>query len=194
MANLNLLEVYQRAFGYKGIPRIGLAQTAIVPESSALNDIETVKDFSGDTDFSKQNSFLGTPYFMPCKIFGIQLPNEPVITIKGSKTIIETPIDGNEGTFKEHYALGDYGITIQGVCVLEENSDEYPEAQVRSLRRIIEEKTGLDVVCKLLSYFDIKHLAIKSFDFPSIEGAPGMQPYTLECASDKYFDLELLDG
>jgi hypothetical protein len=193
---MNLLELYSTTFGYKGIPHVGLKQSAYVPEGSKLSEIEIVKAFGEDStgSFTRTSSTLGTPFFMPCKIDGFQLPNEPIVTLKKTKTIIETPIDGNEGTFKEHYSGGDWNITIKGLCIMDDDTDEYPEEQVRALRKIIEKKTGLDVVCRLLSYFNINHLSIYDCDFPAIEGAPGIQPYELQCKSDKYFDLELLEG
>lgn len=196
MAKVDLLQLYQKAFGYKGIPAIGVHQTAIVPKGSKLNKIDTVKSFSEDNTgkFNRTLSTLGTPFFMPCKINGFQLPNEPIITIKGNKTIIETPMDGDEGTFKEQFSMSDWQIHIKGLCILDEDSDEYPEEQVRSIRNLIQKKTGLDVVCRLLSIFNIDHIAIYDYDFPAIEGSPGIQPYELQCKSDKYFDLELLEG
>lgn len=196
MAKISLLDVYQQAFGYRAIPAVGLQTTAQVPASSKLDEISVSKTYNEDESgqFTRSSSTMGVPFFMPIKIDGFQLPNEPIVTIRGNKTIIKTPIDGNEGTFKQHYALGDYLITIKGICILDEDSEEYPEEQVRALRKIIEKRNGLDVVCRLLSIWNVNHLAIEGFDFPAIEGAPGMQPYELTCSSDKYFDLELLEG
>lgn len=193
---MNLLELYKSTFGYKGIPHIGLQQTAIVPKGSKLSKIEVNKTFGEDLsgNFNRTLSTMGTPFFMPCKIDGFQLPNEPIITLKKTKTIIETPIDGNEGTFKEHYSGGDWSINIKGLCILDDDSDDYPEEQVRALRKIIEKRTGLPVVCRLLSYFNVDHLSVYDCDFPAIEGSPGIQPYELNCKSDTFFDLELLEG
>jgi hypothetical protein len=191
------LNALQLAFGYKAVPYFGLNVIANVPPESAYAGIATVSEPGANSvGFPKPLSLLGTAFFMPCKLDGIQLPNEPIIEISGSKTIIKTPIDGKEGTFKEHFAMNDYAVTIRGVAVNENNSDDYPELQVRQLRTIFEKRNSVEVVCKLLSMFNIKNLAIVDFNAPPIEGAPGMQPYEFICLSDQLsdLDLDLLEG
>ncbi len=195
MAKIDIIQAYQLAFGYRGIPFIGLKTTAIVPEASPGSEIETIKE-TGEAKggFNKTSSVFGTPLFMPCKLDDFQLPNEPIVEIKGSKIIIKTPIDGDEGTFKEKWSLGDSVIRIRGVATLDTNSDEYPERQVRAIRSLIEKPGSIKVVNNFLGYFGIFNLVIEDYDFAAIEGAPGMQPYELICSSDKFFDLELLEG
>ena len=194
MAKFDIIEVYQRVFSYKGLPFIGLDTKGRVPDAPEKSSIETVEEPGVDTGFSRDTSFLGKPLFMPCKLDDVQLPNEPTIEVRGGKTIIKTLVDGNEGTFKEKFNLSDYVVTIRGVAVREDNSDEYPEELVRQLRGLCEKPTHVSATCKLLGIFNIKHLAIEDHRFPAVEGAPGMQPYELMCLSDKFFDLELLEG
>lgn len=193
MARFDLIRAYQIAFGYKGIPFIGLDTTTVVNKPAKGDAIETIKEASAATGFNKNSSILGTPFFMPCKLDDFQLPNEPIIEIRFNKSIVKTPIDGIEGTFKEQFSFGDYSIRIRGIATLD-NSDEYPEAQIRAIRKLIETKTDVKVVNNLLGYFGVYSLVIEDGDFPAIEGAPGMQPYELNCLSDKFFDLDLLEG
>lgn len=121
-----------------------------------------------------------------------QLPNEPLISLSGQKTIIKTAIDGNKGSFKEGFALEDYTITIRGLAINNERENEdYPEEIVRKLRRICEIQGSLKVVNELLSMFGITRLVIESFDFPDLPGAPSVQPYIFQCVSDQEFELEL---
>jgi hypothetical protein len=197
MAKIDLSEAYKRVFPFNGGVRIMPPPVDFVfPPINFGKPLDIVKSIGEDAtgNFTKTRSTLGTPFFMPCKIDGFQLPNEPIVTLRSTKTIIETPIDGTDGTFKECYANGDYQITIKGICALDEESDEYPDEQIRAIRKFWDKRTGVDVVCRLLSIYNINHIAIKSIDWPAIEGAPGMQPYQIECLSDKYFDLELLEG
>lgn len=195
MAKIDLLEAYNRTFFFRGNVRVMPPPVDFVAPIIPRK-VSTTKTIGEDTSgqFVKTRSTLNTPFFMPCKIDGFQLPNEPIVSIRGSKTIVETPIDGIEGTFKENFSNGDYQITIKGICVNDDDSDDYPDEQLRQIRKIWDKRTGLSVVCKLLSIYNINHIAIKSIDYPPIEGAPGMQPYQIECLSDRYFDLELLEG
>jgi hypothetical protein len=154
-----------------------------------------------DYKFEEKSSYLGTPIVMPLKMqitprnTAIQMwdfPNEPLIEINNQKKIVETEIDGQDGTFKELYSLGDYNITIRGVAVKDSDEDEdYPEDIVRKLRTINELKNHLQVSGPLFSLFNIKYVSIYSFNLPRIEGAPSMQPYEFMCKSDKVFDLQL---
>ena len=189
----DIIEVYRQAFGYKGIPFIGLNTTPIVPLVANSQVIETVSNPWSDGRF-KTSSIFGTPYFMPCKLDGYQLPNEPIIQLNRTKIIVKTQIDGKEGTFKEKYSDGDYIVTIKGVCVNENNNDDYPEDQVRELRRIFEQPFSVSVVSRITTLFGIEKLAINKIDLPAIEGAPGMQPYLFECESDMFTNLEILEG
>lgn len=154
-----------------------------------------------DYKFIQKSSLLGTPIIMPLKmqitpkgqpVDFWEFPNEPIVEIKGTKKIITTDIDGQEGSFKEIYSLGDYSISIKGVAVTESgDSEDYPEDTVRRLRQIYEMRHHLEVVHPLFTLFNIKHIAITDFNLPSIEGAPGMQPYEFMALSDKEFELEL---
>lgn len=134
---------------------------------------------------------LGAPIMLPCDLDDVRLPNEPLIDIAGEKLIVKTQIDGNSGTFKELYATGDWQVTIRGICVDEENPDDYPEDQVRAIRNIIERQTHVRVVNRLTALFGIEYLAIENYSMPAEEGRIGMQRYELRCLSDKEFPLRL---
>ena len=169
MIKFDLLDLYSKAFGFKALP------------------FGKQKAF----DFKvEKTSLLGTPLFMPCKLNDIELPNEPLIEISGSKSIVKTQLDGIDGTFKELYAMNDWIVIIRGIAA-NDNSDEYPENEIRQIRQIYEQKNSVSCVCKLLSYFDINLLSIESLRLPAIEGAQSWQAYELICSSDKAFELEI---
>jgi Domain of unknown function (DUF6046) len=181
MALINLIQLYQQAFGGQSfglntIPRV------------AKNGLGSLELFQFNID---KVSNLGTPIFMPCKLGGFTLPNEPLIEIEGSKNIVKTAIDGMDGTFKELYAMNDYRITIRGIAIDENNPDEYPQTIVRQIRRLCESKKSVEVSNLLCSYFDISYLSIEDFKFPALEGYQGVQPYEITCSSDKLFELEI---
>lgn len=157
---------------------------------------------SVDYKFKEKTSYINTPIQQPLHIQisakgqPVEMylfPNEPIVELQSSKKIIETDLDGNSGTFKEIYSLGDYAITIRGVAVNEnhDEAEDYPEEIVRKFRIINELKHHLEVRGVLFTIFNIKYLTINSFDLKRITGAIGMQPYEFTATSDKVFDLEL---
>jgi hypothetical protein len=121
-----------------------------------------------------------------------QLPNEPLISVQGKKSIVMSSIDGQDGTFKELYSVDDWRVVIQGICINDDSlSEEYPQEQLRKIKRIINVKSSLKVVNDMLTIFGINRLALVDYDFPSLPGVPSAQPYTLTFVSDNEFELEL---
>jgi hypothetical protein len=156
------------------------------------NDLQVNRLRVLESNSVEGRSALGTPFFMPVELDGWKLPNEPLIEISGSKTLIKTQLDNNKGTFKELFAINDYQVIIRGFCV-EDNSDNYPEAQVRRLKNLCEKRSSIIIVNKLTGYFSIDKIVIESYNFPAIEGYQNLQPYELMCWSDKDFSLDLIE-
>lgn len=182
---VNLLDLYRDSFGYIGVPWPNASVKSYIPNQETIDNLKA--GLNG-------KSILGTPIFMPTTIDGFDLPNTPIVDIRGSKTIIETKIDNADGEFKEGFSLDSYEVTIKGICIDEEEPDVYPEQQVRELRRLFERKTHLLASNDLLTYFGIEYLVIYDIDIPGESGAESYQPYTLKCKSDKVFDLEISES
>lgn len=138
------------------------------------------------TDFETYND--GDELFLPCTIENIQLPNEPIISLKGKKRIIKTAVPGLPGTIKEHIQLDDYQITIKGIAV-NDDEDDLPQTEIRELRELAETLAPLKITNRLLSYFNIDEIVITSYDFPGVEGHQNMQAYVFQCLSNKTIDL-----
>jgi hypothetical protein len=184
MSRINIIELYRQAFGsYVASPLSMLNSGNVKERVNALDNLQT-KDLRAE-----QETLMGTVLFMPCRLDGWQLPNEPMISISGSNNVIKTSIDG-EGTFKEFYSKGDWEITIKGIAINEED-DNYPEEQVRRLRALIDKRRNIKIVNALATIFGIEKLVIEKYGFPPIEGAPSMQPYEFSCVSDRDFELVL---
>lgn len=183
MATINLLDAYNEAFGsaYNNVGTV-----AVVPQGSVLATRETP-----ELKFDR-TSVLGTAIHFPMQFNGYELPNEPMVSISGKNRIVKTAVDGQDGTFKELFSRDDYMITIKGIAVNEENEEEYPEQIVRKLRELCE-GGSVEVTNKILSYFNVKYLAIESYSFPAVEGVM-WQAYEIQCLSDKPYDLELNDA
>lgn len=194
--DLRILDLLRVSFGYKRLyylPIVNRTPKGIKSKYEGLTAI--------DAKVEQRNSFLNTPIIFPLKmqisakgeeLEMWQLPNEPIVEIRGSKRIVETEIDGQDGTFKELYSLGDYQITIRGVAVDEKyDNEDYPEDLVRKLRTIYELKHHLEVSGPLFTLFNIKYLTIKEFNLVPNPGEQSMAPYEFIASSDKEYKLTL---
>lgn len=143
------------------------------------------------------SGLLGTPLFMPTKIKAkesdewYQLPNTPLVEINGKKNIVKTPIDGNDGTFKQLWSLDDYEISIRGIAIDEENQDEYPSEIMYNIRALFEERKSIIILNELTTIFGINYMSVETLSIPAVEGAETYQQYIITGCSDKNFDLEL---
>lgn len=142
------------------------------------------------TDGLNHKGLMGIEFFMPVALNGYQLPLEPVISISGKKTIIETPLTGNtrRGTVKEIITTDDYEVKIRGI-IINETANDYPYTEVAKLRELFEKNEALTIVNALTNLFEIKNIVIKSLDLPEMVGVQNAQAYTLSCVSDEDFLL-----
>lgn len=143
---------------------------------------------------------LGKPYFQELKVEyqGREyiFPNEPLISLSLSKTIVETATVGKErkGTVKEYICTEDYNITIKGVCMnyAPEERDVYPTEQVQELQELFEINDKVNVVGNLfLLLFGIKSIVLKDIEWEEMVGEQGMQKYTITAISDQDFYADL---
>ncbi len=186
MATFNIEDLYRQAFGHVAYPPFRPDRRPF--EVNVPGDGTPP---SNQLDPSQEFSYLGTPLIFPVELGGVRLPNEPLVSVRGGKKVIRTPIDGRKGTFKEEYSLQDYEVTIAGIAIDEENPDQYPFDQVRAIREVCERPGSVEVVCDLLTLFGIDRLAIEPFEFPADVGMGASQRYFIRAYSDNEFELEL---
>ena len=147
------------------------------------------------------SSALGTPRYFAIKLAEVTLPNEPLITVSGSKTIVKAQIAHSDFTVKEIIGLNDWQINIKGFAVREgvvrdrpANTlvpEDYPEEWLRQLVSLYNRNYPLRCECQLLSYFNITGLVIESISFPPIAGAHGYFAYEINATSDQAFTAKL---
>lgn len=195
--DLRILDLLRVTFGYKKLYYLPIGNSLISKGKPAkYSGIKAL-----EARFENRASFLNTPITMPLKIQispkgeevkYFTFPNEPIVEIRSSKKIVETDIDGQDGTFKQLYSLGDYQITIRGVAVDENYDNEnYPDELVRQLRTINELKHHLEVSGPLFTIFNIKYITIQGFDLVPNPGEQSMAPYEFKVSSDKEYKLVL---
>lgn len=181
----NALELLRSAFGsYVALPyplsRADKARVEILDKykMGTLQESEALK-----------TSVMGTPIFMPCTIDGYDMPNEPLIEIAGSKSIVKTDLAGYAGTVKEDMGMDDYAILIRGV-VTNDDAEEFPVDAIRRLRELCEKREGLSISSPILRLFNINQIVIENWRFPAVAGELSVQAYEFQCLSD--FDPELI--
>lgn len=133
----------------------------------------------------------------------VRLPNEPLITVSGTKTVVKTAVAGTDGSFKEIISCDDYQINIKGLATIENPSTspsssgsiqdaQFPSKALKAIINLYEINDAIEVVCPLLAYFNISHLVIENVNWPGVEGAFQFFPYEISAISDRPFTLELL--
>lgn len=182
----NLSSLYLDVFGYRGRPIGGGETRAIVALRDDINS--EVVPYGVALE-----SVLGTPIHLPCTLDNLRLPNEPLIRISGSKKVVETDFDGQDGTFKEIFSVNDWQIDISGIAT-NDDKDALPEEFLRKLRDMIDKRGAVKITNDLCLLFGITDLVIYDYDFPAIPGQISAQPYSLMCKSDRAFELEVRDG
>ena len=135
----------------------------------------------------------GEAIFLPVKIGGLLLPNEPTISFSKEKRIEKTVLPGSRrrGTVKELISSEDWQITIRGIAINYESKIFYPEDQVKKLIDLDAEERALDIQCALTSLLGIYRVVIKKISLPEMIGIQHAQAYELQCVSDEDFVLEL---
>lgn len=191
----NLDELYRKAFGYIAppYPAIGTRAENFVP---FIKKGGNKKPFDLQVAEDKRKSsigLLGNPIRLPLRLNGVLMPNEPLIEMNGSKSIVVTELAGGNYSVKENMGMNDWSVSIKGIITNEENPEMYPEAKVREMLKLIRNEFSLKCENELLKIYDINYLVVKDFRFPVTEGAMGWQAYSLECLSDIDVELELFD-
>ena len=197
--NVDILRLYNNAFGQIALPFPGGKVGGSVSDAGEFEEFDLIPGEQKDPPLRGSFNFKspqGGSYFLPVKM-GVnptdlyQLPNEPIMSIRGSKMLKVTPIrrkSGGRGTVKEERSLNDYEITIRGLAINEDEND-YPESQIREIRKICE-STGVVYLTSYFSkLFNISKVSIKDFDFPRFPAnSLRVQPYVINCISDMDFD------
>lgn len=137
-------------------------------------------------------SHLGTEYYLPVKLGGVQLPI-PLISIEtAEKNWVIRKMIAREGTTKGLLGTGDYRIFIRGFCV--GKNGEWPEEQLELLSDLEKRKEVLDVENALTSIFlpEPQQCVLASpIRIGETRRLPGVVEYQMELLSDIAFTLDV---
>ena len=186
MTNLNILEVYKQAFGHT------ICLPSDLRGSAEKLRAEVIGAFNLRSELAA-NFMFPLAFKDPETRAWWQLPVEPIISIKGSNKIIETPLNRGDrvSNVLEEINLNNYSIRIRGVLI--GRHDLYPSNDVYKLRSLLEKRGSKEVKSPLLEIFNINKVAIKDVDWIGVPGQPELQAYRMRCISDEDFELELLN-
>lgn len=200
ITNFDINTLHKQVFGFgRGEPYDGAqaekptaADAGEYPDPPQVNDEEGT-EFVEMRDTLKAVTPLGQPIFMPMRIGGLMLPNEPTVVIQMEKRIVRTPLTGSEsvGDVLELIAVSNYMITIRGIALNYASTKVYPEDLVKEIHELALRKESLIVENALTALLGIERLAILKLTLPEMTGVQHAQAYQLDCISDNPFDLEI---
>ncbi|MGM8362137.1 DUF6046 domain-containing protein [Flavobacterium sp. ARAG 55.4] len=141
---------------------------------------------------------LGYKYFMTLKVSykgeEFLFPNEPIISIGMSKTIVKTATVGKKKkrSVKEYITTDDEVITIKGVCIDLNDPERYPADQVKLINDLFEINDAVDIEDNaFFELFGIRKIVLESLDWDEMIGESGMQKYTIRALGDDDFFADL---
>jgi len=106
-----------------------------------------------------------------------------LLSVMNTKNIIETTLQGRNGTVKEYISDGDYQIKIEGK-LFGRGANNYPQEDVQKLLSICLAPQAINVTSTFLKMFNVEDIVIKSYTIDQQEGMRNCQPFTLNCVSD----------
>lgn len=174
----DLKKMFRDSFGYEAPSDYEFTDKATEPKTSSL----------GSPMYDKDSK--GREYYLPVKIEDFYLPY-PVVSIRGRKTIVDTPMVERDGSVKEFISMEDYSITIRGFIV--DDNHFFPEDKIIKLRDLWERKEALKINNALTNIFlkGGQKVVIVDMDIPEVIGSKGVRPYTLELVSDLELEIEV---
>lgn len=114
---------------------------------------------------------------------------ECVCLVTLEKNIVQTALQGRNGTIKEYVNDGDYQVEI--AAALSAECDQYPKNEIQKLMSLLKINDALSVGDdSFLSLFGITHLIVKSYGFNQ-ETHSNRQTFTICCLSDTSYEIKL---
>ncbi len=151
-------------------------------------------------------STLGTPIYEQITLtvptydlHGLKTSNEPVVytfpdwplfDISLPLQIVKENMQGGIGTIKEFISQDDFQITIRGFLI-NYASQDYPEQLLSELWAVINSKKPLLITSRVFNLLDIHNIIIQDAKFPALEGYMNVQPFELNCISDRPVILQI---
>lgn len=195
----NIPLLFAQTFGPRGIP---FSQAYTPPTEIKPGPAEGYPDqpqigSNDDTTFINMRNTIGAklvtgqPVFMPVRINGLVLPNEPTMAVESQKVIVRTTLVGqkiNRGSVKELIRTDDYRINIRGIAINQENKKVYPEDIIDKINKLYQLNEPVDIDSGMTALLGVYRIVIESVNFP-FTPAQHAQAYEIVAYSDEDFSL-----
>ncbi len=121
-------------------------------------------------------TYLGTRYKTP----RLELP-VALVSVSKQNTIVETPLNGRDGTIKEYISTSDYNISLSAILAKQRR---YPNDLARIIDQISSAKTSVKISNALLNSLDVFNVVIKSYNVSQVQGKLNLLQLSIEMVSD----------
>lgn len=146
------------------------------------------------SDLGYAGAVAGDLFVSPLTIDGWTFPVDPLISVSGANTIVQTQMSDGAGPVVEEVASEGYLLTIRGMLINEDN-DDYPFDQVARLHNMRSKMGGLEIKNNIINRcYGIDRIVIRNLMVPAEEGVQSMQAFTITAVSDRDVQLELKEG
>ena len=153
--------------------------------------------------FTENENYLGVPGLTELRLKYKEnefVLNDCILTVTQERNILETNLQGRDGTVKQYISDGDYHISVQasiagdGANATNQNYDtasEYPLTEMAKFVKLLTVKDALLVSSDWLDIFKIRSVVIKNYDITQ-ETYSNRQTFTMQMLSDEPFEIKLL--
>lgn len=153
--------------------------------------------------FTENENYLGVPGLTELRLKYKEnefVLNDCILTVTQERNILETNLQGRDGTVKQYISDGDYHICVQasiagdGANATNQNYDtasEYPLTEMAKFVKLLTVKDALLVSSDWLDIFKIRSVVIKNYDITQ-ETYSNRQTFTMQMLSDEPFEIKLL--
>ena len=143
---------------------------------------------------------LGRLYFMPVSFTysspsgekkTLELERAEIRTVSAKKNIVETPLVGRKGAVRELISSEDFKVSIRTVARTEDGT--YPADRIVEFRELYNVNEAVELKSALtdLLFDEYDKVVITEMTFPETPGVEDEQEVTIECTTDKPFELTL---
>lgn len=117
---------------------------------------------------------------------------EAYVNVTRQKNIVETVVQGRDGTVKEFISNNDFSLDIE-VAYSVENDERYPRDEMVAFHNLLEEKREVGVGSDFLNIFGIVEVVIKGYSVPQ-QTFSNRQKISIQAVSDKPYLMRLKDN
>jgi hypothetical protein len=150
----------------------------------------TLREYVNGTEIWLPTEFANIPASVIANT-SLSLPYS-VISIRGSSTIIRTPLNERKGTVKEFFSIDDYKITLKGFFIDIQNR-VWPYDDINALKQVHEMGIAFSLDNALSNVFlsADDRVVITDFELLPVEGGrKHVRPFVIQLESDSVFELE----